>query len=102
MSALMFLNLDTPIHRLNPLAKLFIVACLWITSFGSSNLVVMLIVVVYCLILWRLACIPLSGMKIFLGTVAFVGLMMVVFQGFLYFSNKTKLLNLFRCFSCGF
>ena len=65
MNALMFLNLDTPIHRLNPLAKLFIVACLWITSFGSSNLVDMLIVVVYCLILWRLARIPLSGMKIF-------------------------------------
>jgi energy-coupling factor transport system permease protein len=93
MNALMFLNLDTPIHRLNPLAKLFIVACLWITSFSSSNLVVMLVVVVYCLILWRLARIPLSGMKIFLGTVAFVGFLMVVIQGFAYFSNETVLFH---------
>ena len=80
MNALMFLNLDTPIHRLNPLAKLFIVACLWAASFASSNLVVMLVVVAYCLILWRLARIPLSGMKIFLGTVAFIGFLMVVIQ----------------------
>ena len=96
MNALMFLNLDTPIHRLNPLAKLFIVACLWITSFASSNLVVMLVVVIYCLVLWRLACIPLSGMKIFLGTVAFIGFLMVVIQGFLYFSNETVLFYVFR------
>jgi len=95
VNALMFLNLDTPIHRLNPLAKLFMVACLWAASFGSSNLVVMLVVVVYCLILWRLARIPLSGMKIFLGTVAFIGFLMVVIQGFLYFSNKTVLFYVF-------
>jgi len=95
MNALMFLNLDTPIHRLNPLAKLFIVGCLWIASFASSNLVVMLVVVVYGLILWRLARIPLSGMKIFLGTVAIVGTLMIVIQGFMYFSNETVLFYVF-------
>lgn len=95
MNALMFLNLDTPIHRLNPLAKLFIVACLWTASFASSNLVVMLIIVVFSLILWRLARIPLSGMKIMLGTVAFVGILMIVIQGFFYIAGETVLFTVF-------
>ena len=95
MNALMFLNLDTPIHRLNPLAKLFIVACLWITSFASANLIVMSVVVVYGLILWWIASIPLSGMKIFIGTIAIVGFLMIVIQGFLYFSNETVLFHVF-------
>lgn len=95
MSTLMFLNLDTPIHRLNPLAKLFMVACLWTTSFASSNLVVMLTVVVFSMIMWRMARIPLSGMKVMLGVVALVGIMMIVVQGFFYISGETVLFTVF-------
>jgi len=95
MNALMFLNLDTPIHRLNPLAKLFMLACLWGISFASSNLVVMLVVVVFNLVLWRLARIPLSGLKVLLAAVLLVAVMMIVIQGFLYFSNKTVIFRVF-------
>lgn len=95
MNTLMFLNLDTPIHRLNPLAKLFMVACLWIASFASSNLVVMLTVVVFSLVLWRLARIPLSGMKIMLSVVAIVGILMIVVQGFFYIAGRTVLFTVF-------
>lgn len=91
MNTLMFLNIDTPIHRLKPLAKLFMVTCLWIASFSSSNLMVMLIIVIFCLILWGIARIPLSGMKILLGVVAIVGLLMIVIQGFFYIAGETVL-----------
>ncbi|HEC35450.1 MAG TPA: energy-coupling factor transporter transmembrane protein EcfT [Anaerolineae bacterium] len=95
MNTLMFLNLDTPIHRLNPLAKLFMLACLWTASFASSNLVVMLTVVLFSLIVWRLARIPLSGMKIMLGVVAIVGILMIVVQGFFYIAGRTVLFTVF-------
>ena len=89
MNTMMFLNLDTPIHRLNPLAKLFMVACLWTVSFASSNLVVMLTVIFFSLIVWRIARIPLSGMKVMLGVVAIVGMLMIVVQGFFYIAGET-------------
>lgn len=95
MSTLRFLNLDTPVHRLNPLTKLFMVACLWTASFVSSNLVVMLVVVGFSLAVWRLARIPLSGMKVMLSVVAIVGVLMVAVQGFFYIAGKTVLFTVF-------
>ncbi len=95
MNTLTFLNLDTPIHRLNPLAKLFMVGCLWIVSFASSNLIVMLSVVAFSLFVWALARIPLAGMKVMLGVVAIVGLLMIVIQGFFYIAGETPLFRVF-------
>lgn len=95
MNALVYINLDTPIHRLNPLSKIFIVGCLWIASFSSSNLIVMTIIVLFCLLLWVIARIPLSGMMVLIGVVALVGLMMVVVQGFLFLGAETVLFTVF-------
>ena len=55
----------------------------------------MLSVVAFALVLWVIARIPLSGMKVLLGAVALIGIMMVVIQGFLYFSNETVLFYVF-------
>jgi energy-coupling factor transporter transmembrane protein EcfT len=70
-------------------------ACLWTASFSSRNLGVMAIIVVYCMILWALARIPLAGMKILLGVVLFVGTLMVVIQGFFYIAGDTVVFTVF-------
>lgn len=95
MNALVYINLDTPIHRLNPLTKIFIVGCLWIASFSSSNLIVMTSVVLFCVLLWVIARIPLSGLKVLIGVVAFVGFLMIVIQGFFYLGAETVLFTVF-------
>jgi energy-coupling factor transport system permease protein len=95
MNALSYVPLDTPIHNLNPLTKFFILACLWIVAFASVNLVILGVVIVFNLILWVIARIPLGGLKVFLGTIVVVGILMVITQGFLFAGAKTVLFSIF-------
>jgi energy-coupling factor transport system permease protein len=99
MNVLAFTNLDTPIHRLSPLTKLFMVACLWTVSMLSFNLVVLLAVIGGCLVLWALARIPMSGFKMVLGVLAGVSILFVLFNGFFYYRGETVL---FQVFGLGF
>jgi len=94
-TTLSYIPLDTPIHRLNPLTKLVMVFSLWIIAFAMTNLVVMLFVIVVSLVLWRLARIPLSGLKAFLGFILIIGILMVIVQGFFYFETGTVLFSIF-------
>ncbi len=91
MNVLAFTNLDTPIHRLSPLTKLLMVACLWTVSMISFNLVVLLAVIGGCLVLWVLARIPLSGFKMVLTVLAGVSVLFILFNGFFYYQGETVL-----------
>ena len=82
MSLLTFFKEDTPIHKLNPLTKMFMVGILWVVAFVSANMNVMLATLVFSVIVWRIAKIPISQLKILFGVVAFVGVLMIVIQGF--------------------
>ena len=96
MNVLAFMNLDTPIHRLSPLTKLFMLACLWTVSLLSFNLVVLLAVIAGCLVLWVLARIPLSGFKTVLGVLAGVSVLFILFNGFFFFGGETVLFQIGR------
>ncbi|MBL7063407.1 MAG: energy-coupling factor transporter transmembrane protein EcfT [Anaerolineae bacterium] len=96
MNVLAFVNLDTPVHRLSPLTKLFMLACLWTVSLVSFNLVVLAIVIAGCLATWALARIPLSGFEMVLAVLAGVSLLFILFNGFFYFHGVTPLFRLFK------
>jgi len=96
VNVLAFVNLDTPIHRLSPVTKLFMLACLWTVSLVSFNLIVLGIVILGCLAVWRLARIPVIAFKTVLAVLAGVSLMFILFNGFFYFRGVTPLFRLFR------
>lgn len=84
MSLLTFIKKDTPVHRLNPLTKMFMLGILWIVAFVSANMIVMLAVLLFNIIIWFIGKIPFSNLKILLGVVAIVGILMIVIQGFFW------------------
>ena len=84
MSLLTFIKKDTPVHRLNPLTKMFMIGILWIVAFVSANMIVMLAVLLFNIIIWFIGKIPFSNLKILLGVVAIVGILMIVIQGFFF------------------
>jgi energy-coupling factor transport system permease protein len=96
MNVLAFSNLDTPIHRLSPLTKLFMVACLWMVSLLSFNLVVLLAVIAGCLVLWVVARIPLSAFKMVLSVLLGVSVLFILFNGFFFFGGVTPLFQIGR------
>jgi len=84
MSLLAFVKKDTPIHRLNPLTKMFMLAILWIVAFVSANMYVMLATLMFSLVVWYIGKIPFSNVKILISVVVFVGILMIVIQGFFW------------------
>ena len=96
MNVLAFANRDTPIHRLSPLTKLFMLAGLWTVSLVSFNLVVLGVVIAGCLTVWALARIPPSGLKTVLAVLAGASALFILFNGFFYFQGATPLFRLFR------
>jgi energy-coupling factor transport system permease protein len=91
MNVLAFVNLDTPVHRLSPLTKLFILACLWLVSLVSFNLVVLCLLILGCLAMWRLARIPIRGFKTVFIILAGMAFLFILFNGFFYFRGATPL-----------
>jgi energy-coupling factor transport system permease protein len=96
MNVLAFTNLDTPIHRLSPLTKLLMVACLWTVSLLSFNLIVLLIVIAGCLVLWVVARIPLGGFKVVLTVLTGMSVLFILFNGFFFFGGATPLFQIGR------
>lgn len=88
MSLLTFFKKDTPIHKLNPLTKMFMLCILWIVAFVSANMNVMLATLVFSIVVWRIARIPISQLKVLFGVVAIVGVFMIVVQGFFWITDE--------------
>jgi energy-coupling factor transport system permease protein len=101
MSLLTFYKEDTPIHKLNPLTKMFMLAVLWTVAFVSANMNVMLATLIFSIVIWRIARIPLSQLKVLFGVVAIVGVMMIVIQGFFWIAEEGTPI-LFQLFGRGF
>ncbi len=91
MSILAFVNRDTPVHRLSPLTKLFMLACLWAVSLLSFNLIVLSLLIAGCLVVWALARIPISDFKTVLAVLGGMSFLLVLFNGFFYFRGATPL-----------
>ncbi len=66
MEALRLAQLDTVIHRLNPLTKLFIMLMYWGTALFTFNIPVLLVMITLALILYPISHIPLRTLRIIL------------------------------------
>ena len=97
MSLLTFFKEDTPIHRLNPLTKMFMLAVLWTVAFVSANMNVMLATLLFSIVVWIIGKIPVAQLKFLFGVVAIVGVLMIVIQGFFWHpgAESTVLFHLF-------
>ena len=94
MQVLQSLNVDTPIHRLSPLTKLYALLWLFGVILVSFNLFVLLAIMAYCLVFWVLARISLVHFKSLLATVGAVSLFFIIANGFFYYGGSTLLFAL--------
>ena len=70
MSLLTFFKKDTPIHKLNPLTKMFMLAILWTVAFVSANMNVMLATLLFSIVVYIIGKIPFGQLKYLFGVVA--------------------------------
>jgi energy-coupling factor transport system permease protein len=92
---LQYSNIDTPIHRLNPVVKLLLIACFWVIAFIAFNLVILLFITAISLILWAVARMPLKGFGRLAVLLSIVFLVFCTVNGFMYYAGETPLFTLF-------
>jgi energy-coupling factor transporter transmembrane protein EcfT len=95
MEALHLAQLDTPIHRLSPLTKLYVMLLYWGTALFTFNIPVLLVLVVLALILYPLAHIPLRVLRTILTIMAAIFVIFIVINGFMFYGGKTPLFYFF-------
>ncbi len=96
MEALHLAQLDTPIHRLSPLTKLFVMLLYWGTALFTFNIPVLLVLIFLALILYPLAHIPLRVLRTILTIMAAIFVIFIVINGFMFYGGKTPLFYFFK------
>lgn len=96
MEALRLAQLNTPIHRLNPLTKLFIMLLYWGTALFTFNIPVLLMLIVLTLPLYFLAHIPLRVLRTILSIMAAIFVIFIIINGFMFYGGKTPLFYFFK------
>jgi energy-coupling factor transport system permease protein len=96
MEALRLAQLDTVIHRLNPLTKLFIMIMYWGTALFTFNIPVLLVMIALALLLYPISHIPLRILRIILTIMAAIFVIFIVINGFMFYGGKTPLFYFFK------
>jgi energy-coupling factor transport system permease protein len=96
MEALRLAQLDTFIHRLNPLTKLFIMLMYWGTALFTFNIPVLLVMIALALVLYPISHIPLRILRIILTIMAAIFVIFIVINGFMYYGGKTPIFYFFK------
>ena len=96
MEALQLAQLDTPVHRLNPLTKLFIMLLYWGTALFTFNIPVLLALICLSLVLYPISHIPLRILRVILTIMAAIFLIFIVINGFMFYGGKTPLFYFFK------
>ncbi|MBE3143336.1 MAG: energy-coupling factor transporter transmembrane protein EcfT [Planctomycetes bacterium] len=96
MEALRLAQLDTVVHRLNPLTKLFIMLLYWGTALFTFNIPVLLVMTVLALVLYPISHIPLRILRVILSIMAAIFVIFIVINGFMFYGGKTPLFFLFK------
>ena len=96
MEALRLAQLNTVVHRLNPLTKLFIMLVYWGTALFTFNIPVLLVMIAFALILYPIAHIPLRILRVILTIMAAIFVIFIVINGFMFYGGKTPLFYLYK------
>ncbi len=96
MEALQFARLNSPIHRLNPLTKLFVMIIYWATALLTFNIPVLLVLCGLALALYPLARLPLRVLRLTLSVLAAIFVIFIVMNGFMFYGGKTPLFYFYR------
>jgi energy-coupling factor transport system permease protein len=96
MEALRLAQLDTVIHRLNPLTKLFIMLLYWATALFTFNIPVLLFMSTLALLLYPIAHIPLRILRGILIIMAPIFVIFIIINGFMFYGGETPLFYFYR------
>lgn len=96
MEALRLAQLDTVIHRLNPLTKLFIMLMYWGTALFTFNIPILLVMSALALLLYPIAHIPLRILRVILTILAAIFVIFIIINGFMFYGGKTPLFYFFK------
>ena len=96
MEALRLAQLDTPVHRLNPLTKLFIMLLYWATALFTFNIPVLLVLILLSLVIYPIAHIPLRVLRTILTIMVGIFILFIIINGFMFYGGKTPLFYFFR------
>jgi len=96
MEALRLAQLDTPIHRLNPLTKLFIMLLYWGTTLFTFNMPVLLVLIILASLLYPLARIPVRVLRTILSVMAIIFVFFIVINGFMFYGGKTPIFYFYK------
>lgn len=96
MEALRLAQLNTVVHRLNPLTKLFIMLVYWGTALFTFNIPVLLVMILLALVLYPISHIPLRTIRIILTIMAGIFVIFIVINGFMFYGGKTPLFYFFK------
>ena len=91
MEALRLAQLNTIVHRLNPLTKLFIMLVYWGTALFTFNIPVLLVMILLALVLYPISHIPLRTIRVILTIMAGIFVIFIVINGFMFYGGKTPL-----------
>jgi len=96
MEALRLAQLNTIVHRLNPLTKLLIVLVYWLTALFTFNIPVLLVMIALATLIYPLAQIPLRVLRTLLTVMAAIFVIFIVINGFMFYGGKTPLFFFFK------
>jgi energy-coupling factor transport system permease protein len=96
MEAFRLAQLNSPIHRLNPLTKLFIMLVYWGTALFTFNIPVLLAMILLTLPLYPISRIPLRVLRIILSIMAGIFVLFITINGFMFYGGKTPLFYVFH------
>ena len=96
MEALRLAQLDSVVHRLNPLTKLFIMLLYWGTALFTFNIPVLLVMMSLALLLYPVAHIPLRILRVILTIMSAIFVIFIVINGFMFYGGKTPLFYFFK------
>jgi energy-coupling factor transport system permease protein len=96
MEALRLAQLNSPVHRLNPLTKLFIMLLYWGTALFTFNIPVLITMIFLALILYPISHIPLRILRTLLTIMAAIFVIFIVINGFMFYGGKTPLFYFFK------
>jgi len=95
MDALRLSQLDSPVHRLNPLTKLFIMLLYWGTALFTFNIPVLLTLILLTLPLYPISRIPLRVLRVILSIMVGIFILFIIINGFMFYGGKTPLFFFF-------
>jgi len=96
MEALRLAQLSSPIHRLSPLTKLFVMLVYWAIALVTFNIPALAFMCVLVLVLYPLARIPLSALRLILSVMAAIFAIFLVMNGFMFYGGETPLFYFYK------